>query len=138
MTPLRSSKQLMRQWLLALCLVPALVSNAQKPVSAPDLTLSQQQLTAALLGQWTGVLEYRDYSEPATSIKRVQLPTWLTIQPAPEGVFFDYIYDDGPGKTVLSHNALVIDLAKSLYRVVGTDAVTELYTIQGAETLKDG
>ncbi len=42
---------------------------------------SQQGATAnvdlqpALSGDWVGVLEYRDYSEPAGSTKQVQLPT---------------------------------------------------------------
>lgn len=84
------------------------------------------------------MLEYRDYSEPATSTKRVQLPTWLNIRPATEGVFLEYTYDDGPNKTVFSHSALDVDLPKRTYKVLGTDAVLEAYTITNPETLKDG
>lgn len=54
----------------------------------------------ALVGPWTGTLEYRDYSEPATSTKRVKLPTWLTIEASGADLRFKYIYDDGPSKTV--------------------------------------
>jgi hypothetical protein len=125
----------MRASVLALCLC---MSPAWAQQTAVASATAQQQLTSALLGQWTGVLEYRDYSEPATSTKRVQLPTWLTIRQAPEGVVLDYIYDDGPNKTVFSHNALDVDLAKFLYRVVGTDSGIEQYSISGADTLKDG
>lgn len=95
-------------------------------------------LVAALLGDWTGVLEYRDYSEPANSTRRVQLPTWLSIRTAPEGLFFDYVYDDGPSKTEFSHSALVIDAGTRTYKVIGTDSVIENYVISGLEALQDG
>jgi hypothetical protein len=99
---------------------------------------SQADLTHALLGDWTGVLEYRDYSEPAASLKRVELPTWLTISTAPEGLYFDYTYDDGPSKTVTEHSALVFALQSNSYKVVGTDAVIEDLKISGGDALKDG
>ena len=54
----------------------------------------------AMVGKWVGVLEYRDYKEPAGSLKRVKLPTWLTVEAAGEDVRLLYVYDDGPGKTV--------------------------------------
>ncbi len=132
----------MRPSLLVACLLlsapsPAQTSAATQPaVSSP--AARQQALSAALLGKWTGVLEYRDYSEPVASIKRVQLPTWLTIGPAPEGLFFHYIYDDGPTKTVTEHNTVVLNLAQSSYRVMSTDSVAEQYTIARAENLKEG
>ena len=132
----------MRTLLLLICLAlptPSSPQDSAKPASVQASPASRQQaLTAALLGQWTGILEYRDYSEPADSAKRVQLPTWLTIRPAPEGVFFDYVYDDGPTKIVTEHNTLVLELAQARYRVMGTDAVLEQYAIAGAENLKDG
>ena len=49
----------------------------------------------------------------------------------------DYVYDDGPAKTVTEHDVLALDLAQSRYRVTGEKSV-EQYTIAGAETLKDG
>jgi hypothetical protein len=113
------------------------IASAQSPQTAPNAEM-QASLTQALVGKWTGVLEYRDYSEPPDSPKRVQLPTWLSIRPAPEGIFFDYTYDDGPNKTVFSHSALVADLPNRTYKVFGTDAVVESYTITNPEALKDG
>ena len=92
----------------------------------------------ALLGNWTGVLEYRDYSEPATSTKRVQLPTWLGIKEAPEGIFFDYVYDDGPNKVVTERHVVVLDLRQKTYKVMSTDAVAVIYVIAGADKLKNG
>ena len=76
--------------LLFPCALPAQVAPPQ----------TQHDLNHALLGDWIGVLEYRDYSEPATSTKRVQLPTWLTIAPAGSSQTWHYLYDDGPSKTV--------------------------------------
>lgn len=112
---------------------------AQSPQSTSPAPVDQKAaLVAALVGTWVGVLEYRDYSEPATSTKRVQLPTWLTIRSAREGVFLDYTYDDGPNKTVFDHSALVFDLQSRTYKVLGTDALTESYTITNPEILKDG
>jgi len=60
---------------------------------------SRAALYAALAGQWTGTLEYRDYSRPDT---RVTLPTKLSIVYVPDSVamLMHYVYDDGPGKIV--------------------------------------
>ena len=99
---------------------------------------AQVDLTRALLGDWTGVLEYRDYSEPATSTKRVELPTWLTISKATEGLSLDYVYDDGPSKTVLEHTVLVVDLRSNSYKIVGTDNAIHSLQISGSDGLKEG
>ncbi len=111
-------------------------SASGAPVSVTSA--SQTALIQALQGRWVGVLDYRDYSEPPTSEKRVHLPTWLTIAPANEGASFDYTYDDGPNKILLSHSALVIDLRSRTYEVLGTDAAIESYTITNPEALHDG
>ena len=116
--------------LLALALPGCAVAQA-----APS-TITE--LSTALRGDWVGVLEYRDYSEPATSTKRVELPTWLSIATAPEGIFFDYLYDDGPSKIVSEHYALVLDLQTNSYQTVGTDTVIQRLKISGADGLKDG
>jgi hypothetical protein len=108
--------------------VPALRAQGAAPETLP----------AHLLGRWTGVLEYRDYKEPAGSDKRVELPTWFQVSTAPEGLWLDYTYDDGPGKTVKSRDTLVLDLARASYRVVSTDAVAENYTVAGLDKLRDG
>jgi hypothetical protein len=86
--------------------------SAQNAAPAPA---SVQQSTAladlqhALSGSWVGALEYRDYSEPATSTKRVKLPTWLTVQPAGADLRLTYVYDDGPTKTVIENSTVRID-----------------------------
>ncbi len=107
-------------------------------VSAPALVATQEALTSALVGHWVGVLEYRDYSEPANSTKRVSVPAWLTIRKAPEGVFLETTYDDGPSKVLFEHEALVLDLAQGRYKVIGTDAVLQDWQISGAESLQNG
>lgn len=86
-----------------LCLSALLTVGVQTAAEqSAQAQTSDRALTAALLGRWVGVLEYRDYSEPPTSTKRVQLPAWLTIRPVPEGVFLESTYDDGPSKRSLN------------------------------------
>jgi hypothetical protein len=76
------------------------------------------QFEAALTGKWTGALEYRDYR----SDQRVTLPTTLVIsQDAPGVLTFEYVYDDGPGKTVRSQERITVDTEKSTYRVQNGD-----------------
>ena len=94
-------------------------------------------LSGALLGHWTGVLEYRDYAEPATSTKRVQLPTWLYIHSQGEALRFEYTYDDGPNKVVKSSPTVLIDEAAETYKVVPADGVAESYTVSGLATLRN-
>ena len=55
------------------------------------------------------MLEYRDYSEPPTSTKRVKLPTWLTVEADGADLKFNYIYDDGPNKTVVETASVHFD-----------------------------
>lgn len=114
--------------LLGLWVLPVFAQSADAPQA------SDRALYGALVGTWVGVLEYRDYSEPATSTKRVQLPTWLTIRPAPEGVFLETTYDDGPSKTVFEHEALVVDRQQRIYKSVGTDATLEVYKLDDPGT----
>lgn len=109
------------------------------PTSGPQASLeASDPLTRALVGQWTGLLIYRDYSEPASSTKRVQLPTWLTISRQPEGLRLKFVYDDGPNKTVTSESTLVLDTHAATYSVLGTDGTVERYSIGGLQQLKDG
>jgi hypothetical protein len=65
----------------------------------------------ALVGAWVGTLEYRDFSEPAASTKRVKLPAWATVSAAGADLRFDYVYDDGPGKTVKDSEVVRFDAA---------------------------
>ncbi len=97
------------------------------------------QLPQALLGHWTGTLEYRDYSEPATSTRRVKLPTWLSIEALGPDLRFGYVYDDGPSKTVTDVELVRIDTAGALYQVLGADGnPRESYPIAGLAALREG
>ncbi len=124
----------MPKLILATCLLLSSIAPAQ---TAPVPPATQPAINAALTGDWTGVLEYRDYSEPATSTKRVQLPTWLSIQPQPDGLKLHYIYDDGPTKTVEDSSTLIIDVAAATYKITDPDHTTT-YKIEGLDKLKDG
>ena len=119
-----------------LLLVLLLLTPAQSPTAQ---TQPQPNLAQALTGDWTGVLEYGDYKEPANSTKRVQLPTWLSIK-AVDGAHLTrhFIYDDGPGKTVDSTDDVAIDQASSSYTETTAGKPAQLYTVSGYETLKSG
>ncbi len=103
-----------------------------------------QELNAAMSGAWTGVLEYRDYSEPATSSKRVKLPTWLRIEVAGGSLQFHYIYDDGPGKTVSSTEVVTVDGARATWTTVAEATKDKpgekprVEVIGGLDKLRDG
>lgn len=98
----------------------------------------QADLRQALLGDWTGLLEYRDYSEPPTSTRRVQLPTWLSISPSGASLTEHFIYDDGPAKTVDSTNTLSLDIATATYTETPTGKPAQVYKVTGYDTLKSG
>ncbi|MDQ2929316.1 MAG: hypothetical protein M3Y05_00635 [Gemmatimonadota bacterium] len=76
---------------------------AQAPAAAPS------DLNAAFVGDWTGQLEYRDY----TTNERTYLPTWLKILESADhrSLVFSYVYDDGPAKTVRERVGFVLDPA---------------------------
>ena len=100
-----------------------------------------QELCAALLGDWTGVLEYRDYSEPPTSTKRVKLPTWLSVSASGSALRFRYTYDDGPGKTVVSTDTVTIDAARTLWTTLTEDKLGDrphVDAVDGLDKLKSG
>lgn len=67
--------------------------------------------TDSWIGEWSGVLEYRDYQPPHG---RVSLPTKLSVTAAPNDpatLLLRFVYDDGPGKTVKSASRLALDLS---------------------------
>jgi hypothetical protein len=99
---------------------------------------TQSELRQSLSGQWTGVLEYRDYSEPPTSTKRVQLPTWLTITPSGESLSEHFIYDDGPTKTVEETDLVTLDIAASTYSETDNGKPAQVYRVTGYDKLKSG
>ncbi|MDP9049927.1 MAG: hypothetical protein M3O31_04275 [Acidobacteriota bacterium] len=97
------------------------------------------ELKQALAGMWVGTLEYRDYSEPAESRKRVKLPTWLSVELAPGGLRFRYTYDDGPTKVVTDEEVVRIDTLAAHYETLGADGkVADSYSIAGLDALREG
>lgn len=122
----------MRALLLSAAL--AVVSSFAQPA------LSQQpvsELAAALRGNWVGVLEYRDYSEPAGSTKRVDLPTWLSIS-GDAAQSWHYIYDDGPTKTVQEDDSVVFDPAKQSFSEASNGKPANVSRMDGFGALKAG
>jgi hypothetical protein len=107
---------------------------AQTPPSAQI----QSDLRQALLGDWTGVLEYRDYSEPPTSTKRVQLPTWLSIASSGSAQTWHYLYDDGPTKVVEETDTVSFDPANSTYAESDNSKPSRLFKVTGYDTLRNG
>jgi len=107
---------------------------------AQSLPATATELRDALVGEWVGTLEYRDYSEPATSTKRVKLPTWLKVEPAQgTDLRFRYIYDDGPTKTVKEVSVIGIDTSNSLYTISDlAGKIEDSYTISGLAQLRSG
>lgn len=95
-------------------------------------------LQKSLVGDWTGVLEYRDYSEPVTSTKREKLPTWLSISTAGTAESWHYIYDDGPSKVVEETDTVAFDPAASTYSEADDDKPAQVFKVTGFETLTNG
>ncbi len=105
---------------------------------ATDSRQIHADLTKALVGDWTGVLEYRDYSEPATSTKRVQLPTWMSVTPSASGVIRRFIYDDGPTKTVQETDTLTFDIAATTFTQTDSGKPSQVQHVSGYDSLKAG
>lgn len=76
---------------------------------------SRDQIYSALIGEWTGTLEYRDFQ----TNERVVLPTWLEIEHSQDGASlrFSYMYDDGPSKTVTEVSTITIDPAEAQFSI---------------------
>lgn len=114
--------------LIAACASPA---PAPRP-AAPPSTPPTSELGAALAGAWTGQLEYRDFQ----SDERVVLPTWLTVTPAGAALQLDYVYDDGPAKTVRERMMLTLDPAAQQIRFTSDrDHHDETYAVTGLADL---
>ena len=95
------------------------------------------EITLLLRGEWGGTLEYKDYQKPD---KRVKLPTQLTVTNGfAEGVSMHWVYDDGPGKTVIEDDRFVI--AGDLKTVDWTglkDKEPTIFTVLSTSRLADG
>jgi hypothetical protein len=126
----------MRKFLLAAALLTPCALQAQTTVALPNQI--QSDLQQALIGNWTGVLEYRDYSEPPTSTKRVQLPTWLSITPANSSQTWHYVYDDGPTKTVEETDTITFDPLASTYTESDNNKPPRPFKVTGYPELRTG
>ncbi len=127
----------MRGFAAALVVLPTLALSAL--VISAQTSAPLAGIQTALTGSWVGTLEYRDYSEPAGSTKRMKLPTWLHIEAAQANLRFLYVYDDGPAKTVSETEIVRIDPAAARYEVIDKDSkVKESYAIAGLAALRDG
>ena len=92
-------------------------------------TQAAHALTVAMIGLWSGTLEYRDYR----SDRRVTLPVTLRVsETSPNVLAFAYEYDDGPGKIVRSSDRITIDPAARTYRIQNSDGTYDAtFTVQG-------
>jgi len=82
-----------------------------------------------LLGQWAGSLTYKDYQRPD---RLVTLPTLLDakFEKDPTAIRLVFTYDDGPGKTIYSHNRFAFDSGGTALAWDDTAAVNpESFTI---------
>ena len=129
----------MRMLLLAACLsIPLLSLPVRVSAQIAPPPISDAALRQAIAGDWVGVLEYRDYSEPATSTRRVDLPTWLSISTSGKSTTWRYTYDDGPNKVLEETDTVTYDLAANSYSESSNGKPASAYTVNGYETLKDG
>ena len=89
----------------------------------------------ALLGNWIGTLEYRDYSDNS----RVKLPTMLrnSRTKGEVSVTMRYVYDDGPEKVVQDKDIVTLDEAASNYVIRSADGKsTDSYQVNGLNRLR--
>jgi hypothetical protein len=114
-------------------LLLAFTASAQTTPANP-----QADLQKSLAGDWTGVLEYRDYSEPVTSTKREKLPTWLSISTAGAAQSWHYIYDDGPSKVVEETDTVAFDPAASTYSESDGNKPPQIFKVSGFNALTSG
>ncbi len=93
------------------------------------------QFEKALLGNWIGTLEYRDYSDNS----RVKLPTMLRISrtKSDNSVTMRYVYDDGPDKIVQDKDLVSLDETALSYTIRSADGKsTDVYQVQGLKKLQ--
>jgi hypothetical protein len=131
----------MRSLLLWPLLLPLAVSA---PIPAPSEPICRAASLSApdplpndayqgFVGDWTGVLEYRDFQ----SNERVKLPTWLDVKLSANGAGLDftYTYDDGPGKIVKELSHIAIDAERHTFIVTSDrDKSEDVYQLSGLES----
>ena len=113
---------------LSLVLFLALIAPADAVAQAP----SAAQVHAALRGRWVGTLGYKDYRRPD---RRVTLPTTIEGTSAPGGgVALHFIYDDGPGKTVVDDDVFMLAADRRTLRWSGVkDTVPATFRVLSLE-----
>lgn len=94
-------------------------------------------LHVMLRGEWRGTLEYKDYQKPD---KRVKLPTLLTVANGfAEGVSMHWVYDDGPGKTVIEDDRFVMSADGRTVDWTGLkDKEATIFTVTSQTRAADG
>jgi len=93
-------------------------------------------LAAALVGSWSGTLEYRDFRTD----RRVTLPTTLVVA-SREGnaLTFDYTYDEGKGRFVRSSSVVTITTLPPTYRVQSSDGTNDTtFDASGLSDIRQG
>ncbi len=120
---LKLQKILQASAFTASLLIPPALAISQAPV---------KDLNANFVGKWTGQLEYRDFQSNA----QVFLPTWLTITESADQktLQFNYVYDDGPTKTVRELTTVTLDPATSKITFTSDrDKSSDTYALQGLD-----
>jgi hypothetical protein len=101
-------------------------------MSAQTPAVLHQDLNTNFIGKWTGQLEYRDFQSNA----QVFLPTWLSVVETGDkrSLQFNYIYDDGPSKTIRELMTVTLDPTTAKITFISDrDHTTDTYAVQGLE-----
>jgi hypothetical protein len=112
-------------------------SSALVPLShGAESDAKAASFTRALIGDWTGTLEYRDYSND----KRVTLPTTLNAKASEDGnvATLKFRYDEGKGRFEEGLSTLQVDASHSklIWESDGGKTKSE-YAFTGLETFND-
>ena len=128
--------RLVRFSTLLLCALPLVYPGGRRVLAqgAAVPVVQPIALNASFAGEWTGQLQYRDYSND----QRVFLPTWLTVVADPDGsaVRFAYTFDDGPARVVRERLLVKLDSAAKTVATSDPDKPAEaarVYSTTGFE-----
>lgn len=105
---------------------PSSLSPSAPPEAPSRRAMDARSAHEAFLGQWKGSLEYRDFQDD----QRVRLPTTLDVALTRDGsaLRFQYVYDDGPGKTVTEVSTVRIDPPdRRMFVTAEKDGVRRVY-----------
>ena len=107
--------------------------DMDRSAHAQSSVTSVSNIYQGFVGDWTGVLEYRDFQSDGL----VKLPTWLTVQASPDGASLDfaYIYDDGPNNIVKEVSHVTIDSQTRTFTFTSDrDNSRDVYQLGGIES----